>query len=289
MNDLCKMLGEFNRHLLLDEPDKNLNKMLNAFLQRRKPDKRRLGVHVTDLLTPCFRRLILKVNESTLDDPPGPSQGQKMFDNGKMIHRWFQNEYFGPMGVLRGDWECSICGRIESGPMPTQPCTTLIQIGGLPFMCKSLGARWVYQEPRIDFILNGISITGNCDGEIVLPQGIKTILEIKSMREDLWKDTRRAPLKDVKQASIYAWAKGFKENLVVYVNKTDWRLKVYPKKIDLSAVTWIDEQTKILSMLIERKTTPMDAPIVCKNRDAVRAKRCGARNICFPTRRRKNE
>jgi hypothetical protein len=286
VNELCKLLGEFNKHILFEEQDKELNKRLNSFLQKREPDYRRPGVHVTDLLDPCFRKLMFKVTDETFEDPVGASSGQKVFDNGTSTHFWWQNEYFGPMGVLKGKWKCSVCGQIKEGFMPREPCDNSIKIGiETETSCNRLDAKWIYEESEVNFTLNGIDVTGNYDGNIVLVRD-EEVLEIKSMREAFFNELKRAVLKDVKQVSIYAWAEGLKGIRVVYIDKTDWKIKSFSKKPDPGAVAWIDEQTKVLAMLLEKSTDPMTAPRSCRNKDIVKAKRCGARSICFPKKRK---
>lgn len=289
MNELCKLLGEFNKHILFEEQDKELNKRLNAFLQKRKSDKRRPGVHVTDLLDPCYRRLMFKDTDKTFEDPSGDSGGQKVFNCGTATHLWWQNKYLGPMGILKGDWMCPICERIEAGFQPTEPCRTAVKIGiDRETTCADILPKWIYQESEVNFTLNGIAVTGNYDG-IIVHGNKEKILEIKSMREAFFNELRRAVPKDVKQTSIYAWAEGIKEILLVYVDKTDWRIKSFSKKPDPGAVAWIDEQTKILAMLLGKSKDPMTAPMSCKNKNVVRAKRCGARDTCFPKKRKKKE
>lgn len=294
MNELCKLLGEFNKHILFEEQDKELNKRLNSFLQKRKPDFRRPGVHVTDLLDPCYRRLMFKQTDPEFKDPSGDSGGQKVFNCGTATHLYWQNIYLGPMAILKGKWKCMICGRTVEGFKPEELCTLNEITIHMPtlgetekFSCSELGTKWIYQESEVNFELNGISVTGNYDGNLILgPRDM--ILELKSMREELFKELERAVQKDVKQASIYAWAEGKKEILLAYVDKTTWKIKSFVKKPDPGAVTWIDEQTKILAMLLEKSKDPMTAPMSCKHKDLTRAKRCGARSKCFPKKNRKS-
>jgi hypothetical protein len=293
VNALCKILGEFNKHILFEEQDKELNKRLNAFLQKREPDYRRPGVHVTDLLDPCFRRLMFKSTDPDFKDPAGDSAGQKVFNCGTATHIWWQNRYLGPMAVLKGNWMCPICERIEAGFKPTEPCKSTVILfpetnDQVVTTCGDILPKWVYQESEVNFELNGIPVTGNYDGNLILgPRDL--ILEIKSMREEQFKDLKRAVPKDVKQSSIYAWAEGKKGILLVYIDKTTWTIRTFFKNPDPGAVAWIDEQTKVLAMLLKKSKDPMTAPLTCKHKNITRAKRCGARNKCFPSKRKKKE
>lgn len=293
MNELCQLLGEFNKHILFEEQDKELNKRLNAFLQKREPDYRRPGVHVTDLLDPCYRRLMFKQTDPGFKDPAGDSAGQKVFNCGTATHLYWQNKYLGPMAVLKGTWKCPVCSQKRHGLMPAEPCDSPVILNPetsdqITTTCADILPKWLYQESEVNFELNGIPVTGNYDGNLILGSR-DMILEIKSMREDQYKELKRAVMKDVKQASIYAWAEGKKEIHLVYINKTTWASKPFSKKPDPGAVTWIDEQTRILAMLLDKSDDPMTAPMSCRHKNLTRAKRCGARDICFPRKKRKSE
>ena len=290
MENIIEVIGAFNRFLIFEDPFDQFRRDLNAFLAKQPADKRRPGIHVTDLLAPCFRKLMFKLLDPTYTDVQVPGKDRKMFDCGTTTHWWWQNKYFGPMGLLRGGWKCTICGRKIEGFMPKEPCETNIKFkleDGTPVdtTCALLGSKWGYVEPEVNFTLNGIDVTGNTDGELVVRSN-EMILEMKSMRQDQFKELHRAIPKDVMQASSYAWAKGIKTILPIYINKTDWDFRPFLKKPDPRAVAWLDEQTRVLAMLLDTKD-PMAAPPLCKHKDVSKAKRCWCRSKCFPPKRAK--
>lgn len=288
MENIIEVIGAFNRFLLFEDPFDQFRRDLNAFLAKQPADERRPGVHVTDLLAPCFRKLMFKLLDPGYADIQVSGKDRKMFDCGTMTHWWWQNRYFGPMGILRGSWKCSVCDSRKDGFMPKEPCTSKLTIhydngGTLDVSCADLDTRWIYIEPEVSFTLNGIEVTGNTDGELVIRDN-ETILEMKSMRQDQFKDLHKAVSKDVIQSSSYAWARGIKLIMPLYINKTDWDFRPFLKKPDPRAIAWLDEQTRVLAMLLDTKD-PMAAPPLCKSKDVSKAKRCWGRSKCFPSKR----
>lgn len=294
MNALTEFLGNFNRSILFDEEDKELPKMISSFLsgQRNRPSSRR--VSVGDLLYPCYRRMMLKLGEEDLVDFQGPPSKRKLFDSGTSCHEWWQNRYLGPMGILFGDWECSCCKRVVRGTMPKEPCKTkhtLTPEGGRTTgepktkTCKDLRAQWRFKEVRLEFEVNRIPLVGYSDGILKLSQD--TLLEIKTLEGDPWKDLTKARKRDVLQAEIYSFIWGVRRILMLYIDRGKWRIKPYLRKATDEGINLVQQNTAILASIMEAANgDPMAAPRVCKSRGQGKAPTCGGRDRCFPKKRR---
>jgi hypothetical protein len=292
MNALAELLGNFNRSILFDETDKEVTKLLSSFLSGRTNRRSSKRVSVSDLLYPCYRRMMFKLKDS-LTDPMGPPKSQKMFNAGTACHEWWQNRYFGPMGILHGDWECSCCKRIVRGTMPTEPCMTehsLVPEEGLKTWepevktCNDLKAEWKFKEVRLEMEINGIPLVGYSDGVLLLSED--TLLELKSMKTNLWEETKKARPRDVHQAEIYSWIWGIKRILVGYIDRGSWDFKPFIRKATDGGITLVTQNTAILASIMEATGgNPMLAPGICKSRNSGKAPTCGGRDLCFPKKR----
>ena len=250
---------------------KSLRAYVNKFLEERVPDERRPGVHVTDLLDPCIRRVAWKIARPDITDPPPEAAAARFFDQGKATHKWWQNEIYGPAGLLYGDWQCTECR--EHGTDTTIPS----------YKCAKSAANqctgtWEFVEPEVNFEVDGVNVTGNADGKL-LWEGALTLLEMKSMRTEEWSKLKMPLPKHVLQGSIYAPILGVDKIWISCVGKDEWDTKDFLVPVMPGAREWA---INIVRTAISVRDNPLKGARVCKNNTVVRAKRCALRNTCFP-------
>ncbi|MCK5642023.1 MAG: hypothetical protein KAJ19_14560 [Gammaproteobacteria bacterium] len=90
---------------------------------KRKPDFRAVGWHVSEFHKLCpreevLRRIVGKEEKS----PTFAPRTKRIFDVGSALHKWYQNDYFGNMGILWGKWMCLGCETIYWGFKPKDDC-----------------------------------------------------------------------------------------------------------------------------------------------------------------------
>lgn len=171
-------------------PDK-LTVALDLFIRQRPGDYREPGWHPSQFCGACPRLM-------TLDRLlPGPEGGgdvdvklQRIFDVGKALHHWYQNEYFGPMGVLWGKWR-SIRGEIRWGFMPS--------LSG-----EGKHHEWEFLEVPFGAALGeGFApIRGHADGLVQL-QNKWFLLEMKSINDRGFNWLGQAKTGHIAQGQIY--------------------------------------------------------------------------------------
>ncbi len=284
---MIETLGQFNMAILSEDTDTktlSITKRINTFLRNRPAKEFHRRIRASDMGDPCIRKYVLNFLDPIVKDPPAPADLQRLFDQGNITHKWWQNNYYGKIGMLRGIWKCPICKREVKGYMPKKPCGTEIVIRDLEDLktsCEGLGMEWQYGEIWVEYKAHGLLLVGKCDGILYLGQSQPdTVLEIKTEDSERWKLRKRPEPKDITQASIYADCLGLKKILPSYVNKSTWKTKDFLMDADPRARVWLDGQMKIIADLIaERK--PKSAPRRCDTATCSRAERCGFKNTCF--------
>jgi len=89
--------------------------------QRDLPNFREEGLHPSEVAGVCPRMVVLN---RILKIPKfqGDNILQRIWNDGHAFHGWYQNRYFGPAGVLYGQWVCSRCKKVVEGFMPKDSC-----------------------------------------------------------------------------------------------------------------------------------------------------------------------
>lgn len=165
-------------------------------LEKTNPP-REWGWHPSGFIGMCARQAVL---EKLVGVPEGDGFGAgllRIFDVGTALHAWYQNHYYGPMGILWGKWACLSCGEVVWGtrPLPIEVCCK----------CESKD-RWDYREvPLKAFLGEGIKkpIVGHSDG-IIKIQGLWYLLEIKTINMDGFTWQKKIAPKHALQAQVYA-------------------------------------------------------------------------------------
>ena len=265
-------------------------------------------LYITDFAyKPCVRRLAYTLLDPSIKDKAKDAQILFKMDAGTSIHAWFQEEVLGPMRILEGHWECSRCGHVEVGTMPTSPCLSKIKVLDLMSdkwveqSCKDvgiakkeegttepteekIGMKWKFKEQRIVLNFHGIEVTGRPDGIIIIVNG--RLLEIKTTDSERFAALTGPKDYHIFQASVYAAELGFDEIVLMHIDQGDWsNIKAYPVEADPSAVVAIENACETISFLV-KENDPLRALPTCNKRSAWKARECGCKDICFPLKRK---
>lgn len=177
---------------------------------------------------------------------------RKVMDNGTGIHiRW--QRYLADIKELQllGIWKCRECGaRTSPGeeiPMPEKGCPA----------CKS--SRWKYDEFRLsDPVLN---LVGKRDGKIILG-GKKYLLEIKSMRAEMFRNLTKPVEGHVKQIALYLRMdpEEVRDAMFLYECKNDQKVKVFFYHYDENNIADVLGMLRRAAEGVKTKTAPIRLP-----------------------------
>jgi hypothetical protein len=249
----------------------SLRTFINKYFAERTPGARRPGVHVTDLVDPCIRRIAWKIARPDIVDPAPEPAAARFFDQGNATHKWWQNEIYGPAGILYGDWRCTRCQELVTNTtMPAAKCKKSFT--------GACAGTWEFIEPEVNIDIHGVRVTGNSDGRL-LWEGELTLLEMKSMRTEDWTKLKLPWPKHIMQGSIYAPELGVDKIWVSCIGKDEWDTKDFLVPVMPSARDWAINIVRTASSV---KDNPLKGACACKNDTVVRAKRCAMRKMCFP-------
>lgn len=249
-------------------------------------------LYITDFAyKPCLRRLAYYYLRPDLQDKKDPKMLCGM-DAGSHIHAWVQDEILGPMGVLEGLWECTNCGRIEEGARPKGACFGKVKVFNdlkdtwIVRRCKDVrGSTWKFKEQHVRLEFSGIVVTGRPDGRLIVAK--ERVLEIKSMEEEKFNALTEPRDYHIFQASVYGEKLGVNEVIILYVNWNHWwQMKTFVVPVLPGILKSIENSCESIRFLLDQKD-PLRAAPICKNRSAWKARECGARDICFPLKRKR--
>lgn len=269
--------------------------------------------HASSLYFLCPRELALRAvlgdaQEKLRTDPRLESR----MDYGTALHRWWQEEYLGPAGILIADWECDRCGEVVSGRMPEKAheCRTirLVEGASAAVLLKprdAAGAHWRVRETRARFSEPHWSrpISGKLDGlmEGEPPSGSASrrgVLELKSWS---FLPVRDVPPEYVWQANIYMrilevdWARIlFFDPTCQFRNDSDPDLKMavqevvlrYDENVWKLAHARVEAAERIVAEMGAGKFAAAGAAFdwptkTCPDKSCKAAQRCGFRDVCF--------
>jgi len=191
---------------------KSLSEVIDNFIVQResKPNDHSYGWHPSSFCDMCIRH---KVISDIVEEKKANNFSEKLyriFDVGSSLHRWYQEEYLGPSGILWGKWRCSRCHMYVWGFMPSIKCSceesqrtplclkfctdfsrssSSSEATYLPEKMQNRGGcvhcgkwgKWEFREVPFRLDAEGLSepILGHCDGVLILPSGV--LLEAKTI------------------------------------------------------------------------------------------------------------
>ena len=275
--------------------DQELSALIDMHVAKedRNDTSRAPGWHPSEFCGSCARRHVLARLVGQRSEAFEPSL-LKIFAMGHAIHYWYQNKYFGPMGILWGKWQCLRCDAIHWGLMPTDPeC----------FRCKQ-SSRWDYREVPVRASLpDGFEapIVGHSDGIIFLNRKW-WLLEIKSINDGGFTWQKQAKESHVAQARIYGeliqqghvdfacdneYVTYRKPNIprlsgivLLYVNKNNSRERIYNIDLDPEASRRELKRPYLIETAFRDKELPKREE-ACVSLNKKPAKNCPVVSYCF--------
>ncbi len=167
---------------------------------------------------------------------------ERIFDNGhSMHHRW--KEYFDGAGVLRGLWKCSnpCCGKVygkETYLGVFNPLKT-----NSNWSCECGNNKHLEYEETVVTSPPEYNLRGSVDiildlrnTKFEVEGGLNTfIVDMKSMKNDYFKDLEEAKGEHIIQVHIYMWLLDLQGAVVLYENKDNQAIKeiFVPKNLEL--------------------------------------------------------
>jgi hypothetical protein len=209
---------------------------LEVAMSRRGPDRRDHGWHPSQLMDMCPRFEILRrlVKDDLQEETDRPNtRTQFIFDIGTALHAWWQEQYFGPMQVLKGKWRCIRCGYKTSATslMPKRPhyCGDVnedadgnpLEVAGSNELKVGHNHHWKFDEVSVRSEEWGV--VGHSDGIYVLGKESlceeDVVLDIKTAGPTFWNGGARPYPSNIFQINLYMWLLGLKKGVLLYVDK----------------------------------------------------------------------
>jgi hypothetical protein len=228
-------------------------------------------------------------------DAPAVSVGkkdgktQRIFDNGSAFHDRMQ-DYYKRMGILWGNWSCHGCGGFGKNKKMVTVKKALFNAGCRFKNCKQpkcplkfkeewepgqeIHPYFKYKEPGFT-IPAPYRISGYTDG-IIIPNGDKIVIELKSIRDDRYRQLTEPEEYHQHQTQIYL--EGFKveKGIVQYENKNTQEIKEYPVKKDPAVIRALLDKSRQFWACLETGQLP---PKVCSTVEEGRW--CEYKDVCF--------
>lgn len=280
--------------------DDVLESYLQGLLDRNEISFRESGFHPSSAAYWCQRQEVFRHfmprPESKFD-----SKTLSLFGAGTAAHEYWQNKILGPMRVLWGTWMCSRCRYKVEGLMPNHVCPVCewsrdIMVpqqeretcaascrwqGGYSAEDRDCGTcgrwgEWAYKETRISEDKYGI--VGHADG-IIYEDGVKKLLELKTINPSLWKSLKAPYGSHVLQTTIYMHCLGLTKVLFIYIDKNNYLPKTFEE--EYSPGLW--RRTEIILQSIIDGINNAELPLSGKcqtprDKDAIS---CPWRDECF--------
>lgn len=208
---------------------------LEKAFYNRPADYRAEGWHPSQLMDMCPRLEVFKQLMPDVivgSDKPDPRL-QMIFDVGTALHSWWQEQYFGPMGTLKGIWRCSKCG-FRTSTMTTMPayphsCDKGDSVSGVPVVDASdmrrkirVGANRYWKFDEVPVVDKDWGIVGHSDGIYIFGRGQtseEVVLDIKTAGPSFWTRGGIPYPENVFQLNIYMWLLGKTKGILLYIDK----------------------------------------------------------------------
>lgn len=279
---------------------------LEKAVRKRGPDIRDRGWHPSQLMDMCPRFEVLR---RLLPDEHAPDRlsdfdlrTQMIFDVGTALHLWWQEQYFGPMGVLKGSWRCCRCGYrtgIMTMPMGDHLCGSSYSDGS-PMLIPngrtaSFGNNRLWKFAEVPVKNSDWGIVGHSDGIYIL--GLNTayqedvVLDIKTAGPNFWSSGGRPYPSNIFQINLYMWMLNKKKGVLLYVDKggCDKTLPMMCKEIivDYNDIHRRDACAKIDAYreAVASKTLPPRMAVCELRPGSAKARGCYLNSVCLSDRR----
>lgn len=265
----------------------NVVELLDIFLRKREKQQKeihpRTGWHPSSFCGMCPRSYVIRKLEGLKEEPLEPSL-IRLFDTGHAHHYWYQNEYFGPMGILWGPWRCLKCNTVDWGFRQKDKCS---KCGGKEFLYEEIPVR-----AKLPDCIEPVN--GHADGLIQIC-GKWYLLEIKTINSNAFKWLNAVKEVHLKQGQIYCelvrqgHVKGVPFGvkipmpegiLFLYISKNDTVLKDFVVPADPD----IGKNEMRNAIVAERALASRKFPTrlsVCTKKSDKRAQKCEERHRCF--------
>lgn len=242
----------------------------------------------------CIREEVLASKYETIRVQVVPPRLQITFDIGHVLHNLYRDQYYGPMGLWAGAWECLHCGwnTDESGDSsPPVLGKTSGRLARMPLECGGCGApfalsdksemtyghfrEWQIRDPEN-------YIQGHADGWIL--GGYRQLVDLKSQSSASFPTRRKADPKHVIQVLAYERMCQDTEGAVWYMNKSPWGdpsafVRGFSVPYDYKQFERnIAKPMRELQNGLAGGTLPVR---LCPNMDCSRAKECQMHDVCW--------
>jgi len=275
-------------------------------LLKTPSETRAVGVHPSAAAHPhwCRRASYYSLSGAEAEVLPRSLVMEMVFDTGHDAHRKWQ-AWFRQMGVLKGLWGCTECGRTWAGVSPVQ----------CPACGQTKDAHIEYLE--VPLTNKEYLLVGHADGEIALPDLGDPLIEIKTIGtgtlryeapelinkytythedlngtfhtvtdwEALWRGIRRPFGSHLRQGMLYLFMSGKKSIHYIYEPKF---VTAYPKefviKYEPSLIEDVLEGCLVVKGALAKDRPPKRPEWASPEVDG--CKRCSYRSVCYETSRR---
>lgn len=253
-------------------PSGSLTESLERFLSR--PEVERLSrpdaLHVSAMHDMCTRRVVL---EREAPSTRSITWSERIrWDIGHAVQQWASVHYFGPMGILWGDWQCVAC--------------LTVMVGQMPVKCLQCGRTDAWRYLEYEAVNDELGIVGHLDGLelIVTPGGYDFgVLELKTAGPEQYRmlaAARAKPLEQhVAQVKMYCWLSMCRRARIVYFSTR------YEKGAPVRdfVLTFSDKEIAELEQEVRAKIAQIRDGGVrsCATPAEVRALLCPKRRPCF--------
>lgn len=284
----------------------DFDKIVNKIIKKVPHEVADTHFHPSSFGHWCRRREVLRLLKQHLKvavprSKPAPGL-QRIFAIGNAVHDHFRDTVFSEL--LRGSWVCRRCGQTteKDAPCPKK-CSTC---GNTRY--HSLWHAFSYKEESL--VYPEAQLSGSYDGLIEYRDRLR-VLELKSIREDLFKTLQAPYTGHVVQAHAYgimlrATGRDIKSALIVYVNKSsgatkaflvgfmpevsDWLLKEIAAARDLAKENYTAVRTVTdIGILAQGPEFTARAAVVCTSPTTSRAKSCASCSECFAGKRKEKK
>jgi hypothetical protein len=210
------------------------------------------------------------------------------FANGTALHNSFQNELL-PAAipeVFQGSWKREIEGRLEIVDGATKGPFT--ERGWGP---KPEGDYWTFWESKGR--IPEAKLVGKWDGVLAWPDAPHEVLEVKSIRGDLFSNVNpgvggRPIAAHLLQVQAYMWMSGLNFARIVYVTKggTTLRESIAEHIVARDENVIAGLRTTLLECLEAMRVAKADRvipakPLTCRIKSDPRARKCACKDVCF--------